>query len=234
MIKCIIVDDEPLAQDVLEDHLQQIPYARLQGKFNNAWDALKFLAVNEVDVILLDIEMPEMNGIDFLKSLSPAPLTIFTTAYRNYAFDGFELGAIDFLLKPVSFSRFRLAMEKARDFLSLKAHNSSFETGSDTPDFVFVKSGVQRVKLFFDEITHIQGLKDYAIIYAPGKKVVVKGSVKSMLEIFPAVRFIRVHKSFIVAKDKINRIEKNRIVINDNLIPIGRNYKEEVDKEIAG
>lgn len=234
MIKCIIVEDEPLAQDVLEDHLQQIPYARLQGKFNNAWDALKFLAVNEVDVILLDIEMPEMNGIDFLRSLSPAPLTIFTTAYRNYAFDGFELGVIDFLLKPVSFSRFRLAMEKARDFLSLKTHNSSFETGSDTPDFVFVKSGVQRVKLFFDEITHIQGLKDYAIIYAPGKKVVIKGSVKSMLDIFPAARFIRVHKSFIVAKDKINRIEKNRIIINDNLIPIGRNYKEEVDKEIAG
>ena len=234
MIKCIIVDDEPLAQDVLEDHLQQLPYARLQGKFNNAWDALKFLAVTEVDVILLDIEMPEMNGIDFLKSLSPAPLTIFTTAYRSYAFDGFELGAIDFLLKPVSFNRFRLAMEKARDFLSLKTHNSSFEAGADAPDFVFVKSGVQRVKLFFDEVTHIQGLKDYAIIYAPGKKVVIKGSVKSMLEIFPPARFIRVHKSFIVARDKINRIEKNRIIINDNLIPIGRNYKEEVDKEISG
>jgi len=233
-LTALIIDDEPLAQDVLEDHLRQLPYAQLDGRFNNAWDALKFLAINEVDVVLLDIEMPEMNGIDFLKSLSPAPLTIFTTAYRNYAFEGFELGVIDFLLKPVSFTRFCLAMEKARDFLSLKTHNSSFETGSDAPDFIFVKSGVQRIKLFFDEVTHIQGLKDYAIIYAPGKKVVVKGSVKSMHEIFPATRFIRVHKSFIVAKDKINRIEKNRIIIKDNQIPIGRNYKEEVDKEISG
>ncbi|MDB4919023.1 LytTR family DNA-binding domain-containing protein [Mucilaginibacter sp.] len=234
MIRCVIIDDEPLAQDVLEEHLKQIPYAQLDGKFNNAWDALRFLANHEVDAIFLDIEMPEMNGIDFLKSLSPAPLTIFTTAYRNYAFEGFELGVIDFLLKPVAFNRFRMAIEKVRDFLSLQAHNASFEASSNTPEFIFVKSGVQRIKLFFDEVTYIQGLKDYAIIYTPDKKIVIKGSVKSMHEIFPITRFIRVHKSFIVAKDKISRIEKNRVVISDHQIPIGRNYKEEVEKEISG
>jgi len=233
MIRCVIIDDEPLAQDVLEDHLRQIPNMRLEGKFNNAWSALKFLAGNEVDLILLDIEMPEMNGISFLKSIGPAPLTIFTTAYRNYAFEGYELGVIDFLLKPISFERFSLAIEKAKDFLALKNHNSSFEAGADTPEFVFVKSGVQRIKLFFDEVTYIQGLKDYAIIYTPSKKIVIKGSVKSMHDIFPAARFIRVHKSFIVAKDKITRIEKSRIIIGNNQIPIGRNYKDEVEKEIS-
>lgn len=233
MIRCIIIDDEPLAQDVLEDHLSRIPNTRLEGRFNNAWSALKFLAGNEVDLILLDIEMPEMNGINFLKSIAPAPLTIFTTAYRNYAFEGYELGVIDFLLKPISFERFSKAIEKVKDFLALKNHNSSFEADTGAPEFVFVKSGVQRIKLFFDEVTYIQGLKDYAIIYTPIKKIVIKGSVKSMHEIFPANRFIRVHKSFIVAKDKITRIEKNRIIINDIQIPIGRNYKDEVEKEIS-
>jgi len=177
--------------------------------------------------------MPEMNGINFLKSIAPAPLTIFTTAYRNYAFEGYELGVIDFLLKPISFERFSQAIEKAKDFLALKNHSSSFEAGADTPEFVFVKSGVQRIKLFFDEVTYIQGLKDYAIIYAPNKKIVIKGSVKSMHEIFPVASFIRVHKSFIVAKDKITRIEKNRIIIGDNQIPIGRNYRDDVEKEIS-
>jgi len=190
------------------------------------------LAANEVDLILLDIEMPEMNGINFLKSIAPAPLTIFTTAYRNYAFEGYELGVIDFLLKPISFERFSLAIEKAKDFLALKNHASSFEAGTGEPEFVFVKSGVQRIKLFFDEVTYIQGLKDYAIIYTPNKKIVIKGSVKSMHEFFPVARFIRVHKSFIVAKDKITRIEKSRIIIGGNQIPIGRNYKDEVEKEI--
>lgn len=234
MIKCIIIDDEPLAQDVLEEHLMQIPDARLEGKFNNAWDALRFLACNEVDAVFLDIEMPEMNGIDFLKSLSPAPLTIFTTAYRNYAFEGFELGVIDFLLKPVSFNRFKLTIEKVRDFLSLQSHNASFDAASTTPEFIFVKSGVNRIKLFFDKVSHLQGLKDYTIIYTDEQKIVIKGSVKSMHAIFPAARFLRIHKSFIVATGKIGRIERNRIIIGEHQIPIGRNYKEDLEKAIAG
>lgn len=229
MLKCLIIDDEPLAQDVLEAHLQRIPYARLDGKFNNALDALKFLAVNEVDVLLLDIEMPEMSGIELLRSLSPPPLTIFTTAFRNYAFEGFELGVIDFLLKPIAFNRFQRSFEKVHDFIASQAHQSSVEQDSGAPDYVFVKSGVQRIKLFFDEVTYIQGLKDYAIIFAGDKKIVIKGSVKSMHDIFPISRFIRVHKSFIVAKDKISRLEKNLVVIGHHQIPVGRNFKAELD-----
>lgn len=232
MIKCIIIDDEPLAQDVLEEHLKQVANTRLEGKFNNAWDALKFLAANEVDLVFLDIEMPEMNGIDFLKSLSPAPLTIFTTAYRNYAFEGFELGVIDFLLKPVRLDRFKLAVDKVSDFIALQAHQASIDQSIASPGFIFVKSGVNRVKVFFDEVTHLQGLKDYTIIYAGAKKVVIKGSIGAMHDIFPATAFIRVHKSFVVAKEKIDRLERGRIILGEHIIPVGKNYKEELEKQL--
>ena len=234
MLNCVIIDDEPLARDILTSYLQQSGYARLAGAFSNAFDAHQFLQRNTVDVIFLDIEMPEMNGIDFLRSLTQPPITVFTTAFRNYAFEGFELGVIDFLLKPISHDRFLLALDKIKEFLALKMEGTNLEMSRDTPDFVFVKSGVQKIKLYFAEVSHIQGLKDYAIIHTSDRRIVIKGSVKSMLEIFPDTHFIRVHKSFIVAKDKIRRIEKNRIIITDHQIPIGRNYKEDVEKKIYG
>jgi DNA-binding LytR/AlgR family response regulator len=229
MLQCVIIDDEPLAREILEEYLQK---SEITGtvQFSNARDALAYLQTHEPDVLFLDIEMPEMNGIDFLKSLSQPPVTIFTTAYRDYAFEGYELGVMDFLLKPISYARFRHALEKVRDFLQLKEQNTNLEQNlsEEKPDFIFVKSGVQRVRLAFDDISHIQGLKDYAIIHTGSGKVVIKGSVKAMLDIFPPTRFLRVHKSFIMAVDKIRRIEKNRIIWGAHQIPIGRNYKEEV------
>lgn len=229
MLQCVIIDDEPLAREILEEYLQK---SGVTGAvhFGNARDALAYLRTHGPDVLFLDIEMPEMNGIDFLKSLSQPPVTVFTTAYRDYAFEGYELGVIDFLLKPISYARFRHALEKVRDFLQLKEQNADLEQtpSEEKPDFIFVKSGVQRVRLAFDDISHIQGLKDYAIIHTGTGKVVIKGSVKAMLDIFPPPRFLRVHKSFIVAVDKIRRIERNRIIWDAHQIPIGRNYKEEV------
>ncbi len=229
MLQCVIIDDEPLAREILEEYLLK---SGITGavQFGNARDALAHLQAHEPDVLFLDIEMPEMNGIDFLKSLTQPPVTVFTTAYRDYAFEGYELGVIDFLLKPISFSRFQHALEKVHDFLQLKEQNADLEQNlsEEKPDFVFVKSGVQRIRLAFDDISHIQGLKDYAIIHTSTGKVVIKGSVKAMLDIFPPARFLRVHKSFIVAIDKIRRIERNRIIWGSYQIPIGRNYKEEV------
>lgn len=229
MLQCVIIDDEPLAREILEEYLQK---SEITGavQFSNARDALAYLQTHEPDVLFLDIEMPEMNGIDFLKSLSQPPVTIFTTAYRDYAFEGYELGVMDFLLKPISYTRFCHALEKVRDFLQLKEQNTNLEQNlsEEKPDFIFVKSGVQRVRLAFDDISHIQGLKDYAIIHTGSGKVVIKGSVKAMLDIFPPTRFLRVHKSFIMAIDKIRRIEKNRIIWGNHQIPIGRNYREEV------
>ena len=236
MLSCVIIDDEPLAQEILAGYIEQ-ESLRLLGCFNNAFEGQTFLADHPVDVLFLDIEMPEMNGIEFLRSLAHPPITVFTTAFRDYAFEGFELGVIDFLLKPISRERFRVAVEKVRDFLVLKREDTGLEAGGATPEFIFVKSGVERIKLFFSEVTHIQGLKDYAIIHtAPSSggrgKIVIKGSIKYMHQQFPEAAFIRVHKSFIVAKDKIRRIERNRILIGEHQIPIGRNYKEEVERRI--
>lgn len=229
MLQCVIIDDEPLARGILEEYLQKSGITGA-AQFSNARDALAYLQTHEPDVLFLDIEMPEMNGIDFLKSLAQPPVTVFTTAYRDYAFEGYELGVIDFLLKPISYARFQHALEKVRDFLQLKEQNTNLEQNlsEEKNDFIFVKSGVQRVRLAFDDISHIQGLKDYAIIHTAAGKVVIKGSVKAMLDIFPPARFLRVHKSFIVAIDKIRRIERNRIIWGAHQIPIGRNYKEEV------
>lgn len=230
MLHCVIIDDEPLAREILAGYLHRSGTAHSIVQFGNAGDALSYLTDHEPDVLFLDIEMPEMTGIEFLKALPQAPVTVFTTAYRNYAFEGYELGVIDFLLKPISYARFSNAIGKVRDFLQLKEQNTNLEqqAAAEKPDFVFVKSGVQRIRLAFSDITHIQGLKDYAIIHTRSGKVVTKGSVKAMLDIFPSPRFMRVHKSFIVATDKITRVERNRIVWESHQIPIGRNYKEEV------
>ncbi|MET7000095.1 LytR/AlgR family response regulator transcription factor [Chitinophaga defluvii] len=232
MLSCLIIDDEPLAREVLAGYIATLDELQLLASFNNAFDALEYLQHHTADILLLDIQMPEMNGIDFLKSLEQPPITVFTTAFRDYAFEGFELGVIDFLLKPISKARFQVSVEKIKDFLSLKAANAALELSNQRPEFIFVKSGVKKIKLFFAEVTHIQGLKDYAIIHAASGKIVTKGSIKFMEELFPAHLFIRVHKSFIVSKNKVKHIEKNKIIINDHHIPIGRSYKEALIKQI--
>ncbi len=258
MLSCVIIDDEPLAQEILAGYIAQ-ESLRLIGNFSNAFDGQAFLKDHPVDVLFLDIEMPEMNGIGFLRSLGSLPITVFTTAFRDYAFEGFELGVIDFLLKPISLPRFRVAVERVRDFFGVEkggcgvggggvmrgrglmrrlgrrlAAEGAHGAGRVAPEYVFVKSGVERIKLYFSDVTHIQGLKDYAIIHTGKGKIVVKGSVKHVLLLFPEGEFIRVHKSFIVAIDKIRRLERNRILIGEHQIPIGRNYKDEVERRIIG
>ncbi|GAA4395829.1 LytTR family DNA-binding domain-containing protein [Nibrella viscosa] len=245
MLNCVVVDDESLACDVLDSYLRRLDFVQSIRLFGSASEALVYLENHSADVLFLDIEMPGLNGIEFLKALTHPPITVFTTAYRNYAFEGFELGVIDFLLKPIAYPRFLQAVEKIRDFLALKEQNSRFDEGrvrsdrvrSDPaetpPEWIFVKSGVQRIKLNFEDVTYIQGLKDYAIIYTNLGKIVIKGSIKAMLDIFPPGRFLRVHKSFIVALSRITRIERNRLLLGSNQIPIGRNYKEEVEKALV-
>nr|WP_294873125.1 LytTR family DNA-binding domain-containing protein [uncultured Pedobacter sp.] len=234
MLRIVVVDDEPLALEILDGYLKRTDNVHSVSLFTNTREALRFLQNQPVDVLFIDIEMPEMTGIEFLNELTDPPLTIFTTAYRDYAFEGYEMGVIDFLLKPISFNRFKQAIEKITEFLTLKAQNTNID---DNPvfqetDFIFVKSGVQRIKLHFNDVTHIQGLKDYAIIYTYTGKILLKGSIKAMLDIFPKDRFIRVHKSFIVSIQKITRLERNRIVLNGHQIPIGRNFKDNLEKAL--
>ena len=234
MLKFVVVDDEPLALEVLDGYLKKLDDVGSVHLFGNAGDAIRHLEKNQADILLLDIEMPEMTGIEFLTSLPDPPLTVFTTAYRNYAFEGYELGVIDFLLKPVSFNRFQQAIAKIREFLALKEQHINLEKipGDEKTEFIFVKSGVQRIKLQFSDVTYIQGLKDYAIIYTHSGKILLKGSIKAMLDIFPQDRFIRVHKSFIVSTEKITRLERNRIVMNGQQIPIGRNFRDQLEKTL--
>ncbi|KAA5549167.1 LytR/AlgR family response regulator transcription factor [Adhaeribacter rhizoryzae] len=233
MLRFVVVDDEPLALEILDGYLKKMGGVQSVTLFSKAREALHYLENNKADVLLLDIEMPEITGLAFLEQLSEPPLTIFTTAYRNYAYEGFELGVIDFLLKPISFQRFATAIDKVRDFLSLKKQDTQLEPGEPAPEFIFVKSGVNRIKLYFNEVTHIQGLKDYAIIHTGKEKIVIKGSIKMVQEMFPPSLFIRVHKSFLVLSKAIKRIERNRIVMDNHQIPIGRNYREAVERKIS-
>ena len=228
-LKVVVVDDEPLAREVLEGYLKRLPNIDQVRFYPNAVQALQGLGATRADLLLLDIEMPEMSGIEFLKRLPEPPLTIFTTAYRNYAFEGYELGVIDFLLKPIAFARFEHAMNKARELLALKEYSQLEETAENASDFIFVKSGVQRIKLLFNEVTYIQGLKDYAIIHTHAKKILLKGSVKAMLDIFPPDRFMRVHRSFIVNLQKVNQLDRNSIWLSGQQIPIGRNFRNDVE-----
>ncbi|SEO20541.1 DNA-binding response regulator, LytR/AlgR family [Mucilaginibacter gossypiicola] len=235
LLKFVVIDDEPLALEILDSYLKRIDHVHSVYLFRNAADALQHLKNHHADVLLLDIEMPEMTGIQFLQTLPDPPLTVFTTAYRNYAFEGYELGVIDFLLKPISFKRFELAINKIREFLLLKSQYDDKEDSlaDKSTDFIFVKSGVQRIKLYFNDVTHIQGLKDYAIIYTHAEKILLKGSIKAMLDIFPQKRFMRVHKSFIIAVNKITRLESNRIILNGHEIPIGRNFKDNLERALT-
>ncbi|QIL41662.1 response regulator transcription factor [Pedobacter sp. HDW13] len=232
LLKIAVVDDEPLAREVLEGYLKRLPGIGQVLLFPNAMAALTDLKGAGTQLLLLDIEMPEMSGIEFLKRLPNRPLTIFTTAYRNYAFEGYELGVIDFLLKPIAFNRFEQAIAKARELLALKEHSHLDENAENTNDFIFVKSGVQRIKLQFSEVTHIQGLKDYAIIHTPAKKILLKGSIKAMQDLFPSDRFLRVHKSFIVNLQKVQQLDRNSIFLNGQQIPIGRNFREDLEKQL--
>lgn len=223
---CMIVDDEPLAHRILEKYLADTEGVALTHKAFNAKDAAVFLAKNDVDILLLDINMPEINGIDFLKSLDNKPITIFTTAFRNHALEGYDLGVLDYLLKPIKRERFQLAISRAVEFLKLKALEEKLE--DSTHKEIIIRSNGQNIRLVTEKITHIQGLKDYTILFTSEKKYVVKGSVKAMVERLPTELFVRVHKSFIVAKSKLPLISRNKIEFEGFQIPIGRRFKNDV------
>ena len=229
MIRCIAIDDEALALDLIEDNIRKVPFLELVKRCKSAFEAMEFLQNEKIELLFLDIQMPDITGIQFLKSLQNRPLVIFTTAYEKYALEGFDLDVIDYLLKPFSFDRFLKAVTKARDYLHLK--EAATETTSDarpTADFIFVKADYKLVKIDFREILYIEGLKDYIKIYCGGKPVLTLMSLKSLEEKLPPEDFVRVHRSYIVAVKKIQFIQRNFIHIGDKEIPISDNYKEQL------
>lgn len=229
-LRCIAVDDEPLPLQLISDYIQRTPILLLTGTYTNPLEALSVVHQQRTDLIFLDIQMPELSGIQFMQLLNGKSKVIFITAYPNYALQGYELDVIDYLLKPVSMERFLKAAGKAWDTIqnaSSVSTNETINTILPVEEVLFVKSGYKIIKILITDILYLEGLKEYIAIHTTKGKVITLQSIKKMESVLPKSYFIRVHKSFIVAINKIDSIERNRIFIGKDIIPIGEVYKED-------
>jgi DNA-binding LytR/AlgR family response regulator len=227
-IKALIIDDEPLAQNVIEQYARKLPTLKIAGKCSDAICAHEWLQENQADLIFLDINMPKMSGISFLKSLKNAPLVIFTTAYSEYALEGFELDVVDYLKKPFSFERFCKSFFKAEELMRLKqAGKLNTKLTGDEKDFLFIKSNKKTYKVDFSEIYYVEGLGDYIQVHLHNQKIVTNLSMKRIMEILPVKIFYRIHKSYIISLPKIEIVEGNTVIINKKRLPIGNSYRQQ-------
>ena len=236
-MKCIIIDDEPLAQQIIEDYIKMIPFLHLEKKCHSVFDALDIIQRTRIDLIFLDIHLPNVTGIEFINSLENRPMFIFTTAFSEHALEAFELSAVDYLLKPISFPRFLKATNKAHNLHvsnHLQGHPETVEVVESDQEYILVKADYKSVKIKLTQILYIEGLKDYVKIYLQNedKPVVTLNSLKRMSENLPAGKFLRVHKSFIINTNKIKSITKNRIIIHDRWIPVGESYKSDFQNSV--
>ncbi len=231
-ISCIAVDDEPLALGKMSAFIEKVPYLELKGTFDNGFDAMNFLRQNEVDLMFLDIQMDELTGIQLLEVLSKRPKIIFTTAYDQYAIKGYELDVTDYLLKPISFKRFLMAVEKVYNILvdENKTPSRDEETptvsANDKDAYILVRSEYRLQKIKLDDILYIEGMKDYSRIYTPSNKIMTLQNLKKIEEVLPTPPFFRVHKSYIISANKVDSIGKNDLFIGEQQIPIGGLYKK--------
>ncbi|HEY2583145.1 MAG TPA: LytTR family DNA-binding domain-containing protein [Mucilaginibacter sp.] len=223
-LSCIIVDDEPVARKILYEFVEQVPYMHLQGKFENAMKAEYFLKNNETDIMFLDIEMPKISGLQLLKNIEKAPLVIITTAFPQYALEGYELEVIDYLLKPISFNRFIKAVQKAREYKQMQQSGSFMQSAS----WLFVKSDKRIEKIELNDILFAETLGNYVIIHLQGKKIIAYLTLKSLESQLPSNEFIKIHQSFLVNCSRISAIEGNEIKIDDKSLPISRNHRDSV------
>lgn len=236
MVKTLIIDDEPLALDVLETYIGNVPELQLVARCSNAMEANEILHKQQIDLIFLDIQMPQLSGVDFIKTLEHPPMFIFTTAYSNYALEGYELNAIDYLLKPISMDRFMKAANKALSQFELRrreeAPTDHQTTGTEGVDFFFVKADKKLVKIKYDEILYIEGLKDYVIIRLEQGRVVTLQTMKSLEDKLPVSLFKRIHRSYIVSLDKIHAVDGSSVDVFEKgqikMLPIGKNYRDEI------
>ena len=230
IIKCAIVDDEPLAVELLASYVQKIPFLELCGKYTNATDALHGIGETPVDLLFLDIQMPKLNGLELSRMVPENTRIVFTTAFNQYAVDGFRANALDYLLKPISYADFMEACNKALQWFQLVQQNEQQPAAKteEEPTSIFVKSEYKLLQINLDDIRYIEGLKDYVKIYTEQSPhpILSLMNMKAIEQMLPVSRFIRVHRSFIVQKSKIREIERNRIVFGDVYIPIGDSYKQ--------
>ena len=234
-IKCVIIDDEPLARKGLKEYIADTDFLELIGEFDTPLKATVLLANGETQLLFLDIQMPKITGLEFFKTLQHAPPVIFTTAYPQYALEGFELDALDYLVKPVSFERFLKAALRAKEYYEIREQNANASKGNKQADHFFIKADNKLVKIFFDNILFAEALQNYVMIYTKDKKYITYITFKSVEDYLPATEFIKTHKSYIVSAGKITGIEGNEILIGEHRIPISRNLKDEVmEKILAG
>lgn len=230
-INCIAIDDEPLALDKIREYIKRIGYLNLLSTFDNAVDALEFMKENKVDLIFLDIQMEELTGIQMLETLQVKPKVVLTTAYDEYALKGYELDVCDYLLKPISFQRFLQACEKVYAQIDpevqvKKNHDENSDKGNSL-NYFFVKNGSKTQKINFEDILFVEGMKDYLRIWTKNEKVMTLLSFKKLEELLPSEKFIRIHKSYLISIDKIESIERNRIKLAGERLPIGNTYRRE-------
>jgi len=227
-ITCITVDDEPLALEKMENYIKRVYYLELVGSFSNPLEALSFLRRHQVDLLFLDVQMDELTGIQLLEILDPKPKVILTTAYDEYALQGYELDVSDYLLKPIGFQRFMKGVEKVYEAFQESNPNveSSVEPGAGEQEYIFVRSEYRLQKIMLKEILYIEGMKDYSRIHTSSQRIMTLQNLKKIEELLSSPPFLRVHKSYIVSLDKIDSIGKNDISIGEKIITIGGLYKD--------
>jgi len=232
-IKCVIIDDEPLSRKGLKEYIEDVDFLNLSGEFDNPLAATAMLGTGEVQLLFLDIQMPKITGLDYLKTLKNPPAVVFTTAFPQYALDGFELNALDYLVKPISFDRFLKAALKAREFYEVRQKTSDANVPAiSATDHFFIKADNKFIRLFYDDILYIEALQNYVTIQTVSKKYISYLTFKSVEDYLPSPRFIKVHKSYIIAAAKVDSIEGNDIRMGQYHVPISRNLKEEVMQKL--
>jgi two-component system LytT family response regulator len=242
MIRCLVVDDEPLALNILEDYISKMPFLQLVKSTTNPIEALTLVQDGAADLVFLDVQMPELTGIQFLKISNGKAKVILTTAYPQYALEGYELDVVDYLLKPIAFDRFYKAVQKVQGILQPATkpappaeHIQQQQQQQDfMNDFIFVKTEHKIQKVYLHDILFIEGLKDYISIFTTTERIITLQNMKKMEDALPEKYFIRVHRSYIVSLDKIDSIERSRIFIGDKVIPVGDTYRDEFFKIIDG
>lgn len=234
-LKCLIIEDEKLAQDVLKKYISLIPSLHLVHTCNNASEAISYLHSNKVDLIFLDINMPELSGIEFLKTLQNPPFVVITTAYPEYALEGYEYSVCDYLLKPIRYERFVKSINKVIDLEKKQVSESSNKLVEEVNEFIFIKEDHTVHKIFYNQLLYIQAFGNYLKIFtADAKMIVARVTLTEVESQLPSSLFLRVHKSYIVAIQSIEKIKSNEIYIQNKIVPLGTTYKQEVLKKIKG
>lgn len=217
MIKAIAVDDEPLALEVIRSHAGRVPFLQMASYFTNAFEAIDFMAREKIDLLFLDIKMPDISGMELLEGLQQKPMVIFTTAYAEHAVTSYEFNAVDYLLKPFSYPRFLKACHKAHEVMLLKQGNKA-----TIADSIFIKSGYEQIKIMFDQLLYLEGGGNYmSFVLADGRKLLSRLTMADTIALLPTEAFVRVHRSYIVNKNKIDKIERHQLHISGQTVPVG-------------